>query len=121
MAHSSLQTNAIKPITLTILPNVPSQVSAPTMQNPNFNHTPILPIVQSQVSAPTMPNPNFNHTPIAPITIPHPLGITPEEREARRLAKQRERNARYRERVKEYTKLGSLTTDREKIYSSRIS
>ena len=59
--------------------------------------------------------PSFNHVPITPHAAASLEEIQRKERE--RLDKQRERNTKYRNRVKEYTKLGSLPTDKEKIIS----
>lgn len=112
MAQPAVQLNSIhlKPITLTILPQALVQSS----------------IMNSSVTvvktAPTMQIPNFNHVPITP-TITHnnliktPNGMTLEEKERRRLERDRERCARYRQKVSDYKRLGTLKTEKEKITS----
>ena len=61
--------------------------------------------------------PTFNYTHDAPIIAPRSkmTQSTPEEREAMRAQKLRESSYNYQVRVREYKKLGSLRTDKEKI------
>lgn len=100
--------NTVKPITLTILPQpvtplvlgpVPINVSGSTGRySPPVNTTPI---------------PNFNHVPTMPIVAPQQMSL--EEKEQRRLAKQRERTNRYRDKTKPYIELANIPSEKDKI------
>ena len=84
----------VKPITLTILPINNVQETVPI---PDFNHVAVVPtIIPSQ---------------------PRKLGtqLSLEEREAKRVASQKERSARYNEKIKEYKKIGLLKSEKERI------
>ncbi|CAH6419203.1 Hypothetical protein HVR_LOCUS401 [uncultured virus] len=65
--------------------------------------------------------PTFNYAPMAPVLLQTEAPIirmtqtTAEEREAIRAQKQREHSYNYQVKVREYKKLGSLRTDKEKI------
>lgn len=93
------------PLTMTILPSQPQQ--RVVQQIPNFNHVPIQPIIIANTS--TQP------TTILPLPKGIPSNLTAEEREARRYAQQKERNSRYEEKTREYKKVGTLKTEKEKI------
>lgn len=58
--------------------------------------------------------PNFNHCVIVP-TVIDPKNMTLEEKESRRLAKQRERNNRYRDKTRPYIDLANAPTNKDKI------
>jgi hypothetical protein len=91
---SQTTSNTIKPITLTILPQ--SQI------------LPMNPV----------PIPNFNHVPIVPTFIPKsPVRNIEDlqEKEIRRLEGQRQRNHRYYEKAKNYTKIGTLSSEKDKL------
>lgn len=79
--------NNIKPMTLTIMPVSNSHHNGENISD--VTYVPLKPIIQ-------------NH-------------ITLEEKEAQRLAKQRIRNSKYRDRTKPYTELSGLDTEKEKI------
>lgn len=83
-------TNTMKPITLTILPKSTTPPITSTII-PNFNHVPVVPNIvnRSQISL--------------------------EEKEERRLAKQRERTNRYRDKTKPYVELAGAPTEKDKI------
>jgi hypothetical protein len=104
----------VKTINLSINPAIPAFNNIPT----NIVSNPVIPI---HAVATQTPLPDFNHVPIYP-TIAHApkrvtqlTALTAEEREARRAAQQRERSARYQEKIKEYKKIGTLKTEKEKI------
>ncbi|CAH6419930.1 Hypothetical protein HVR_LOCUS994 [uncultured virus] len=112
MAQFTPHTNGVptqltKPITLTIMPQpkTPTQSSGPLT-------TQAVTIQNNQTSIENIPN--FNHIPIVPIIVPKST-ISLEEKEARRLAKQRERNNRYRDKTKPYIDLANVPTEKEKI------
>lgn len=122
MAQTSSQTIIphVKPITLTILPTNTSApvgnnhinlVSLSTTEIPYTNH------IQPKGQRVSPPLPNFNYTHDTPIIVPRPkmAQSTPEEREALRAQKLRESSYNYQVRVREYKKLGSLRTEKEKI------
>jgi len=94
----NLCVNNIKPLTLTIIPQSPVQ--------PTTIQTPIQPTIQI---------PNFDHVPMAPTIVQNSKNVRNmtleelQEKERLRLEKQRQRKARYNEKVKNYTKIGTQT------------
>ncbi|CAH6419379.1 Hypothetical protein HVR_LOCUS584 [uncultured virus] len=124
------QQPVVKPITLTILPihnqqPIPNTIYQTPGPISSTNITYQIPGHVSSTKTPyqgQIPIPNFNHVPIIPtIVAPEPTHrgamkqLTAEEREARRAAQQRERNAKYQEKIREYKKIGVLKSEKEKI------
>lgn len=77
------------PLTMTILPTKPGSIQQIPIPMPNFNHVPVQPNIVSNISL--------------------------EEKERRRLAKQKERNNRYRDKTKPYIELANAPTEKDKI------
>lgn len=71
-----------------------------------------LTIIRDQTNVKEIPS--FNHNPVVPTISPQ---FKIDERESQRLIKKREVDAKYRSRVKDYTKLGTMDTDQEKMYA----
>lgn len=82
------------PLTLTIIPTNISK--PPVLPIPNFQYAPLIPEIQ-QVKAPLKDG-------------------ALEEKEQRRLRKQRERNQRYQDKIRMYNKLAALRSDKDKFY-----
>lgn len=94
-----------KPITLSIIPN-PSQGTPPLSPQANISNIPVPKVL-----------PNFNHVPIMPIApiLTPPINNEFQEKERIRLEQQRQRAARYNEKVKAYKKIALIDSNQEKI------
>lgn len=102
----------VKPITLTIAPVDNGTVLPQTPTQLTATHT----LLPAPINGTAIPN--FNHVPIAPILLPKQSKISDidlQEKEARRLEGQRQRNHRYYEKAKNYTKLGTLPNEKDKV------
>lgn len=106
----------LKSITLTIIPQ--------TATVPVNTQEEVIPVKVSTSPYAQGTIPNFNHVPITPVIIPTPAAmpkpvnhheLTLEEKEARRLEKQRLAQSRYRDKTKPYTELASIPGDASKV------
>lgn len=129
MSQQTTVSQTVYPITLTILPKQNSdniKTSSTGIFNP-LNSTPVLTfgsanpsrvVINNETTVQTANIPQFNHVPIQPIIVDKKYKLENNdhiERERRKIESDRLRSARYNERVKEYKKLGSLPTEKEKI------
>jgi hypothetical protein len=141
MAQIPHVNNNLKPITLLVAPKVstvvqPMEVQKLPIGNQNVTILPqqvpitgsttsissVLPIYTPQIAMPIIQTgytsqysmARFDHVPSIPI-ITNKLGMTLEEKEAQRLAKQRERNYKHRDKTKPFKDLVNAPTEKDKI------
>lgn len=120
----------VKPISFNILPisseeSLHSGESRNSVFSASFKQNNNIPQNSNQHNINTVKFHQFNHSPIVPTLVGKPKEVSTipsvelslDDKELIRLQRHRENNARYNEKIKDYKKLGTLKTEKEKIIS----
>lgn len=116
--HTQALNIPVKPIILNILP-VNNTSPSNSVHSPNSVINDNLK-VNNRANRNTVTIPQFNHSPIVPTLVDTggsiaSSAITRVDKELERLQRQRQSSSKYYNRVKEYKRIGSLNTEKEKV------